>query len=140
MSNIKTETEIEKDFYHFVSDSPIASAIGGQVLRDGMRKRNAKTEDAVVIFNAGLGGDIQDGVVVLNVFVPKKPFGKDTEPVKDIGRVDTLERVIRDWLDDFNVPEYLLPENEQPTIQSLEDPNTHETYICVRIKFRRCAE
>ena len=140
MSNIKTETQIEKDFYHFVKESPIATAIGGSVLRDGMRKRNAKTEDAVVIFNSALDGQIQDGFIVINVFVPKKPFGKDTEPVKDIGRIDTLEQVIRDWLDSFNVPEYLLPEDERPTIRSLEDPATHETYIYVRIKFRRCAE
>ena len=140
MSNIKTDTQIEKDFYHFVKESPIATAIGGSVLRDGMRKRNAKTEDAVVIFNAGLDGQIQDGFIVINVFVPKKPFGKDTEPVKDIGRVDTLEQVIRDWQDSFNDSEYLLPDNERPTIQCLEDPTTHDTYICVRIKFRRCAE
>lgn len=140
MSNIKTGTQIEKDFYRLVKNSPIASAIGGQVYRDGTRPRNSKAEDAVVIFVAGLDGQIQDGVVVVNVFVPKKPFGKDTEPVKDIARIDTLEQVIRDWLDSFNVPEYLLPEDERPTIRSLEDPATHETYIYVRIKFRRCAE
>lgn len=140
MSDIKTETQIEKDFYRFVKSSPIASAIGGQVLRDGMRARNARTEDAVVVFNSGFDGQIQDGVVVLNVFVPKKVFGKDTEPVKDIARVDALEQIIRDWLDSWNDSEYLLPQNRRPTIQSLEDPQTNETYIHTRIKFKRCAE
>ena len=140
MSDIKTETQIERDFYRLVKESPVASAIGGQVLRDGMRARNAKTEDAVVIFNSGLDGQIQDGVVVLNVFVPKKAFGTDTEPVKDIPRVDELEQVIRDWLDSWNNTEYLLPQNRRPTIQSLEDPQTNETYIRVRMRFRRCAE
>ena len=141
MSHIKTETQIEKDFYHLVKDSPIATAIGGDVYRDGTRPRNSKAEDAVVIFAAGLDGQIQDGVVVLNVFVPKKPFGKNTEPVKDVGRVDTLEKLIRDWLDQWpGAPEYLLPVGERPTIKSFEDPATGETYIHTRIKFKRCAE
>lgn len=140
MSDIKVETQIEKDFFHFVKESPISSAIKGKVYRDGMRPRNSKDEDAVVIFSAGFDGQIQDGVVVLNVFVPKKPFGKDTEPVKDISRVDALEQVIRDWLDTFSNSEYLLPPSQRPAIQSFEDPQTNETYIHTRIRFKRCAE
>ena len=140
MNRIKTGTQIEKDFVHFVKASPIADAIKGQVLRDGMRKRNAKTEDAVVIFNSGLDGQVQDGCITINVFVPKKPFGKDTEPVKDIGRVDALEQVIRNWLSRFNDSEYLLPAKGRNTINSFEDPETNETYICARIRFKRCAE
>lgn len=141
MSDIKTGTQIEKDFYHMVKGSSIASTIGGLVYRDGTRPRNSKAEDAVVKFVAGLDGQIQDGVVVVNVFVPKKPFGTDTDPVKDIGRIDTLEQLIRDWLDQWpGAPEYLLPTSERPTIQCLEDPSTGETYINTRIKFRRCAE
>ncbi len=140
MSNIKTETQIEKDFYRLVKNSPIASAIGGQVYRDGTRPRNSKAEDAVVIFVAGLDGQIQDGVVAVNVFVPKKPFGKDTEPVKDIARVDALELLIRDWLDQWANVEYLIPADERPTIKSYDDPKTGETFIHTRIKFKRCAE
>lgn len=140
MSDIKTATQIEKDFYRLVKDSPIATAIGGQVYRDGTRPRNSKAEDAVVSFVAGLDGQIQDGVVVLNVFVPKKPFGKDTEPVKDIGRVDELEQLIRDWLRFWDNTEYLIVSRDRPTIRSYEDPETHETYIHARLKFRRCAE
>ena len=140
MSDIKVETQIEKDFFHFVKESPISSAIKGKVYRDGMRPRNSKAEDAVVIFSSGLDGQIQDGVVVLNVFVPKKPFGKDTEPVKDIERVDMLEQIIRDWLRFWSNTEYLIVTKERPTITSREDPETHETYIHTRIKFRRNAE
>lgn len=140
MSDIKTETQIEKDFYRLLKDSPIASAIGGMVYRDGTRPRNSKAEDAVVAFVAGLDGQIQDGVVVINVFVPKKPFGKDTEPVKDISRVDALEQLMRDWLDRWDSVEYLIPKKDRPTIKSYDDPQTGETYIHTRITFKRCAE
>ena len=141
MSDIKTATQIEKDFYHLVKDSPIATAIGGKVYRDGTRPRNSKAEDAVVAFVAGLDGQIQDGVVVVNVFVPKKPFGKDTEPVKDIARIDALSQIIRDWLDTRpGSPEYLLPKKDRPTIKDYEDPQTGESYIHTRITFKRCAE
>ena len=141
MSDIKTATQIEKDFYLLVKNSPIATAIGGQVYRDGTRPRNSKAEDAVVAFVAGLDGQIQDGVVVVNVFVPKKPFGKDTEPVKDIARIDALSQIIRDWLDTRpGSPEYLLPKKDRPTIKDYEDPQTGESYIHTRITFKRCAE
>lgn len=140
MSDIKTETQIEKDFFHFVKASPIGSAIRGKVYRDGMRPRNSKAEDAVIKFVSGLDGQIQDGVVVLNVFVPKELFGNDTDPVKDIARVDALEQIIRDWLENFKSSEYLLPQNQRSTIQSIEDPQTSETYIHTRIRFKRCAE
>lgn len=141
MSDIKTATQIEKDFYRLVKNSPIATAIGGQVYRDGTRPRNSKAEDAVVAFVAGLDGQIQDGVVVVNVFVPKKQFGKDTEPVKDIARIDALSQIIRDWLDTRPAsPEYELPKKDRPTIRDYEDPQTGESYIHTRITFKRCAE
>lgn len=141
MSDIKTSAQIEKDFYRLVKSSAIASSIGGKVYRNGTRPRNSKSEDAVVTFVAGLDGQIQDGVVVVNVFVPKKPFGRGTDPVKDIKRIDTLECIIRDWLYTRpGAPEYQLPASERPTIKDYEDPQTGETYIHTRIKFRRCAE
>ncbi|MBQ7512403.1 MAG: hypothetical protein IJU11_06640 [Prevotella sp.] len=141
MSDIKTSAQIEKDFYRLVKSSAIASSIGGKVYRDGTRPRNSKSEDAVVTFVAGLDGQIQDGVVVVNVFVPKKPFGKNTDSVKDISRVDELSQIIRDWLDlRPGSPEYLLPKKDRPTIKDYEDPLTGETYIHTRIKFKRCAE
>jgi hypothetical protein len=140
MSDIKTGTEIEADFYRRVKTSPLAEVIRGRVLRDGMRERDARTEDAVVIFNSGLDGQVQDGVVVLNVFVPKRPFGVDTEAVKDIGRVSELEGIIRDWLSSWNDEEYLLPADRRPTILSIDDPQRGETYIHTRIRFKRLAE
>ena len=141
MSRVKTSTQIEADFYRLVKNSPVASSVGGKVYRDGTRPRNSKEEDIVVIFVAGVDGQIQDGVIVMNVFVPKKPFGKCTDPVKDIRRIDMLERVIRDWLDTRpGAPEYHLPHYERATIKDYEDPETGETYINTRIKFRRCAE
>lgn len=141
MSDIKTSAQIEKDFYRLVKSSAIASSIGGNVYRDGTRPRNSKSEDAVVTFVAGLDGQIQDGVVVVNVFVPKKPFGKDTDPVKDVARCDALEQLLRDWLDTHpGFPEYNLSEKDRPTIKTCDDPATGETFVHARIKFRRYAE
>ena len=46
MSGIKVETQIERDFYRMVKESPLAAAIGGSVYRAGTRPRNSKSEDA----------------------------------------------------------------------------------------------
>ena len=141
MSDIKTSAQIEKDFYRLVKSSAIAASIGGKVYRDGTRPRNSKAEDAVVAFVAGVDGQIQDGVIVVNVFVPKKPFGKDTDPVMDVARCDAVEQLLRDWLDTHpGFPEYLLPEQERPTIKTCEDPANGETFVHARIRYRRHAD
>ena len=56
MNEIKTEKQIEKDIFRIIKASPINTMIGGTLYRNGMRPRNAKTEDAVVAFLSGLDG------------------------------------------------------------------------------------
>ena len=74
---IKTEMQIERDFYSFIKSSDLGKAIKGEVYRSEMRPANAKTEDLVIKFLAGLDGQIQTGVVIFNLYVPDIPFGSD---------------------------------------------------------------
>ena len=52
---MKTEQDIERDFYHFISESEIGRTIRGAIYRDGMRPANAETEDLVIKFLEGTG-------------------------------------------------------------------------------------
>ena len=64
---VKTEIEVERDFYSFIRNGSLGNAIRGEVYRPDMRPSNAKTEDLIVKFLAGLDEQIQTGVVILNI-------------------------------------------------------------------------
>lgn len=61
---IKTEIQVERDFYSFVKSSKLGKAIKGSVYRSDMRPADAKTEDLIVKFLAGLDEQVQSGVVI----------------------------------------------------------------------------
>lgn len=132
---VKTENEIERDVFRIIKASSIASEIGGGVYRNGMRPRNSKAEDAVVAFLSGEEGQEQTGVVVVNIFVPKILFGSDTNKVKDLDRIETLERMIVDLFTDFADPEYLFEIRTTP--QSLDYDDIEQTAVYTRIYYRR---
>ena len=67
---MKTEMQIERDFYTFIKESPIVAAIRGNIYRSEMRPANATTEDAIVKFLAGNDAQTQSGIVLLHVYVP----------------------------------------------------------------------
>lgn len=75
----KTSEDIEADVYRILKESALKKAIGGQVLRDGRRKKGATTEDAVVKFLSGIDGQEQSGVVLIHIYVPNKAFSDDGE-------------------------------------------------------------
>ena len=74
---IKSEKNIEKDLFKLISSSTLAGMVSGKVYRNGMRPDGSTLEDIVVKFLAGTDGQIQTGVIVLNIYVPDKPFQID---------------------------------------------------------------
>lgn len=134
MSYALTESQIEKDFYRIIKSSAINSLINGTLYRKGMRPANAKTEDAVVAFLTGLDGQIQTGVVLLNIYVPKID-NKTSGKVKNTSRVDTLEAAVKDFFEAFSDPYYDLELRETPYSEDLEE--IQQTRINTRIYYRR---
>jgi len=135
MSDIKTETQIEKDIFRIVKASEIAQIINGDVYRKGMRPLDAQTEDAVVAFHSGLDGQFQTGIVHLNVYVPKIDNDSAVK-VKDIARVEELEAAIVRLFDEgVSDPYYELEVRETPASDDLDDIG--QTRINTRIHYRR---
>lgn len=132
---VKTEAEIERDVFRIIKSSGIADEISGTVYRGGMRPMNSQAEDAVVTFLSGEDGQEQTGVVVVNIFVPKILFGKDTNKVKDITRIENLERIIVDLFTDYADQEYWFEIRTTP--QALDYDDIDQTAIYTRIYYRR---
>ena len=132
----KTEKQIEKDVFRIIRDSELKAVIGGVVYRDGMRPKNATTEDIVVKFLTGMDGQEQSGVVLVHIYVPniKSPSG-DGELVPNITRIDLLEEKANSLLSSLEDTEYLFEKDGTP--RSYPAEGIDQQFINVRIKYRR---
>ena len=134
---IKTETQIERDFYSFVKNSNLGKAIRGTVYRSEMRPTDATTEDLIVKFLAGLDEQVQTGVVIFNLYVPDIPY-TDGRMVPDRKRIGELQELILSFVETAGGTEYWLSTDATPTTMRNEDIEQH--FIYTRIKFNRITE
>lgn len=132
----KTETEIERDLFRLVKASPLYQEVRGNLYRRGMRPRNATTEDIVVTFISGEESQEQNGVINLNVYVPMITVGANTNKVQDLARVESLERLVLDFVENIESTEYLYSLRSAPV--TLDDPQMiDQTTINTRVYYRR---
>ena len=134
---IKTEMQIERDFYSFVKNSDLGKAIKGKVYRPEMRPANATTEDLIVKFLAGLDEQVQTGVVIFNLYVHDIPHA-DGRMVPDKNRIGKLEELLLAFVETAGGTEYWLETDTTPTTMRNEEIEQH--FIYARIKFNRITE
>ena len=132
----KTEKQIEKDVFRIIRDSELKTVVGGPVYRDGMRPKNATTEDIVVKFLTGTDGQEQNGIVLVHIYVPniKSPSG-DGELVPNISRIDLLEEKANSVLASLENTEYLFEKDGTP--KSYPAEGIEQYFINIRLKYRR---
>lgn len=131
---VKTEEEIERDFYKFIKDGVLGKGIRGKVYRDEMRPKNAQTEDLIIKFLAGLDEQVQSGVVIINLYVPDKT-NSDGRKVKDHERIAQLQSLINQFVETNTSTEYLITKDGTPSTIVNEDIGQHCIYA--RLKFNR---
>ena len=134
---IKTEMQIERDFYSFVKNSDLGKAIRGKVYRPEMRPTNATTEDLIVKFLAGLDEQVQTGVVIFNLYVPDIPHA-NRRMVPDKNRIGEWEEMLLTFVETAGGTEYWLETDTTPTTMRNEEIEQH--FIYARIKFNRITE
>lgn len=117
-----------------VKSSALGSALRGEVLRSEMREADAKTEDLVVKFLAGLDEQIQTGVVILNIYVPDVRYGSKGRMVEDKKRIEVLESLVNDFIENGGGTEYWLKSDATPTTIAEEEIKQHK--ICARVHFQ----
>lgn len=131
---MKTENEIERDFYTLVKNSDLGATIRGTLYRSEMRPANAQSEDLIVKFLAGTDEQIQSGTVILNLYVPDIDF-QDGRKVADKERIGILQRLIVDFIAECDSDEYLIQSDVTP--YSTHNPDIEQHLIVSRIKFKR---
>ena len=135
---IKTEQQIERDFFSLIQNSPLGNAIKGGIYRDEMRPANATTEDLVIKFLSGIDEQVQTGVVIINLYVPDITCSKDGRKIKNIIRIAELEELILSFVNNSANTEYYMQTDETPISIFNEDINQHLIYT--KIKFKRVTE
>lgn len=128
----KTGSQIERDIFHLVKESVISSAINGSVYREGTRPNSSQKEDAIVIFITALDGQVQDGVVSINVYVPNKNYG--TYFLKDIKRCTEIEEICQQFFDSLPTNEYLFSLGQM--ISTFKHPEIEQHFVNVKLKFK----
>lgn len=131
---VKTEQQIERDFYSFIKGSNLGAAIKGGIYRSEMRPNDAKTEDLVVKYLAGIDEQIQSGVVILNIYVPDIAY-QDGRKVIDHKRIGELQELVNEFVNSNDNSEYWMQTDTTPTTMKNEEIEQH--FIYVRIKFNR---
>lgn len=128
---IKTQMEIEGDFYQMITDSELGKSLRGHLYRHGTRPANASSEDGVLAFLTGVDAQFQKGIVILNIYVP------NIEPrVRDFGRIEELQGLVRDFVR-FNASEYAIETEQTPFCEDIDDIN--QTCIVARLRFMHIA-
>lgn len=128
----KTGQQIEDDVFSLFEKSTLLSLINGKVYLFGMRPKNSGNEDAVVKFVTGLDGQIQTGVVVINIYVPNIEF--NGVMVRNIERCAEIEKSVNQWVKSLIPNEYLF--SLAQTIYTEEDPDIEQHFISIRLKYR----
>lgn len=129
----KTGLQIEKDIYKMVRDSQLASAVSGKVYRDGTRPINSLKEDIIVSFMTGLPGDIEKGTVTVTIHVPD--MESDGRKIKNISRLDELEKLADLFVEDHKTGEYRMTLSN--SIQSFKTEGIDWHFIDVKIRYKR---
>lgn len=131
----RTSRQIQGDIYRLLVDSTLSAMISGGVYRAGMRPRDSRLEDAEVRFTTGLAGQVQTGVVTVNIWVPDiDPWGNGVL-VEDSERTEQLEAAAQEWFEAVRASETDYNFRLQQTIYTEEEPYIKQHFVVVRLAY-----
>lgn len=135
----KTAKDIQTDFFSLLKGSNLASMVNGSIYRDGLRPRDSKKEDIVIIYSAGEDdGEIQSGIVTLNIYVPDITPYKNGTMVENAARTAKIERAAQEWFDAAKTAtsEYIF--RLYNTIHTSADEDINQHFVVVQVRYRLC--
>ena len=133
----KTASVIEDDIYVIISASPLKSAVTGEVYKEGLRPSDSDKEDVVVTFVTGADGQVQEGVVTVDIYVPDIDYGA-VRKVRHIARCRELEMIADEFASNLSDDDYWFSLNEM--IRTSKAENISQHFVQVRLAFKRLNE
>lgn len=133
---MKTAKEIQGDIMTLLRDSALAESVSGQIYRKGYRPLNSQAEDITVGFVTGVSGEIEEGVVVVNIYVADiDAFGNGTM-VENGERTAEVERLASEWVQSLTASrsDYLFELSQ--TIYTEAEREVPQHFVSVRLNYR----
>lgn len=114
--------------------SELASAIGGDCYKRDTRPLDSKQEDCVVAFVTGTSEQMQQGAVVVNVYVPDIKAGNGMF-YKDTARCKELEQVLISLPDKMNIGNDVRFE-KSGMIMTIEEREIKQHFVSLKLRFK----
>lgn len=137
---MKTAKEIQEDVINLLKGSTLREQVTGGVYPGGLRPRDSRLEDIEVIFTLGNPGQVESGVVTINVFCPDISEGYGSKPkerVENARRTREIERLLAEWVETLTPATtggYLF--TPASTILTLPEEETDQHFTSVKLKYR----
>lgn len=130
-----TAKQVQTDVYNMLKDSALLSMISGAVYRAGYRPRDSRAEDAIVTFTAGTVGEVEKGVVTVNIYVPDIDPYENGVLVEDGARTDKLEQAAAEWVQTLTAEKSDYKFKLSKTIYTEADRDTKQHFIVVILEY-----
>lgn len=135
---MKTAKQIQEDVIDLLRGSTLREQVTGGIYPGGLRPRDSRLEDIEVIFTLGNPGQIESGVVTINVFCPDVPEGlTQGAKVENARRTREIERLLAEWVETLTPATtggYLF--TPASTILTLPEEETDQHFTSVKLKYR----
>lgn len=104
---MKSDAEITDILYSILKGSDLHREVlshGGKLYTDERPKNSGKEDITILILDGLVGGDSQENVVNINIYVPDTP--RDNQMIIDKPRVRILSRLAINLLEEYTVSDY----------------------------------
>ncbi len=137
----KTAIEVQLDIIELLKDSILANAITGGIYHKGLRPRDSKLEDLIVIFTTGLPNQIQEGIVTLNLYVQDIDPYNNGVLVENMARTSELEKLVQSWFKSVDVEnKFNYGFWQTQTIYTEKEIDTPQHFIVAKFMYRYIGE
>ena len=132
---IYTGNEILSHMFAVLKDSDLVKKkIGGKLYKRGTRPLDSAAEDAVIGFLSGTATQVQEGFVVLNVYVPNIKT-KAGNTMCNITRCQTIEKLL------VSIPDLLTAQGNvkfetSDMICTLDEPDINQHFVSLKMRFK----
>ena len=132
----RTASQVQGDVYDLLIDSELAKQLSGKVYRRGYRPRDSRLEDAEIIFTTGFPGEIETGVVTINIYCSDIDPYNNGILVENGQRISEIEKVADTWVKTLVAgrSNYLFSLEE--AIHSTEDPEINQHFVVIKLGYR----
>ncbi len=130
----RTGSEVVGDIRRLLDASGLKATLSGGIYRGGMRPRDSRKEDLVIIFTAGTHGDVDEGVVTLNLYVPDVELGGVM--VANGQRCEELERMLYEWASGLSTASTPYLFRMRRAISTHAEEEIHQHFVSLKLGYR----